>query len=209
VDYHMVPLMVQEAYATAAIDIDELERAANLISEGDLMNKALWSTQDWSLLPAIVTNTVLTAKTVSGPAPFQIFPQFLGKNSKRLKQERWISALAKKMRCSKSVMRLDYAGPLRLSLLAALQQEKPDIKGLIARLDTLGLTRDDLMETLCEVCLDTVEIPTKIKTAFTREWNKGHNSELITQGKKKKKVSIDSESEMEELEEGVEELDLE
>ena len=174
VDYHMIPMMVQEAYATAAKDIDELEQAANLISQGDLMGTLLWKTQDWSLLPLQVATTVAVAKTVSGPAPFQIFPQYLGKNSKRLKHQRWMDVIAKKMRCNMTIMRMDYAGPLRASLVAPLQQDKPDIKQLIQRLDSLHLTRDDLIETLCEVSLTPVEIQTKVKTAFTREWNKGH-----------------------------------
>jgi len=197
VDYHMVPLMVQEAYAAAATTIDELERAAALLSEGDLMSTTLWRTHDWSLLPAVITNTVAVTKTVSGPAPFQLFPQFLGKNSKRLKQERWIQALAKKMRCSAATMRLDYAGTLRPLLLSLLQGG--DVKGLIGRLEGFGLTRDDLMETLCEVSLDKVqEIPTKVKSAFTREWNKGHG-DMITEGKKKRSVRMDSDEDSEEM----------
>ena len=209
VDYHMVPLMVQEAYAAAAKDnIDELEQAANLISEGDLMGTLLWKTQDWSLLPLQVANTVIIAKTVSGPAPFQIFPQFLGKNSKRMKQGRWMHTLARKMHTNAMIMRLDYTEPLQRALLTPLQQEKPDIKGVIQRMDEIGVTRDDLMETLCEVSLTPIEIQTKIKSAFTREWNKGHQT--------KKKRTINSEEEQEEeeqeqeddLEEKMEELEI-
>lgn len=210
VDYHMVPLMVQEAYATAAKDLNELETAANLISESDLMNTTIWKTQDWTILPHIVANTVAVAKTVSGSAPFQIFPQFLGKNSKRLKQQRWIDALAKKRRCSANILRLDYVEHLQKSLLTPLQQDKPDIKGLIQRMDVMGVTRDDLMDTLCEVSFNQVEIQTKIKTAFTREWNKSHG-EMITHGKKKRKVEdseSDMDSDMEELEEEMDGLDI-
>ena len=104
-------------YAAAAKDnIDELEQAANLISEGDLMGTLLWKTQDWSLLPLQVANTVTIAKTVSGPAPFQIFPQFLGKNSKRMKQGRWMHTLARKMHTNAMIMRLDYTEPLQRAL---------------------------------------------------------------------------------------------
>ena len=160
----------------------------------------LWKTQDWSLLPLQVATTVAVAKTVSGPAPFQIFPQYLGKNSKRLKHQRWMDAMAKKMRCNTEVMRMDYAGPLRASLIAPLQQEKPDIKQLIQRLDSLQLTRDDLMETLCEVSLTPVEIQTKVKTAFTREWNKGHRVGKTVKEAKDNNQEEDEEEEEEEQE---------
>lgn len=99
---------------------------------------------------------------------------------------------------------------LQKSLLTPLQQDKPDIKGLIQRMDVMGVTRDDLMDTLCEVSFNQVEIQTKIKTAFTREWNKSHG-EMITQGKKKRKVEdseSDMDSDMEELEEVMDGLDI-
>lgn len=206
VDYHMIPLMVQEAYTSAAANTDELEKAANLISEGDVMNSTLWNTQDWTMLPQIVTNTVAIAKTVSGPAPFQIFPQFLGKNSKRQKHVRWMDAIAKKMRCNSAVMRLDYAMPLQQSVLTPLQKDKPDIKGIIERMEQLGITRDDVMETLCEVSLSPVIIPTKTKTAFTREWNKRHSNKKVKKDKEDEEDEDEHEEEDEDEDEEKEEL---
>ena len=192
VDYHMVPLMVQEAYAAAATSVDELEAASDLLSHGDLIDRAIWRTQDWSLLPVSVANTVSIAKSVKGNAPFNIFPQFLGKMSKRQKHVRRIEDICKPMRCNRNVMRLDYTEALRMTLLRPLLGG--DIKAAIAGLDAVGLTRDDL-ETLCEVSFDPVEIPTKVKAGFTREWNKRH------MGKKRKMEIVDDSEEMEEMEE--------
>ena len=192
VDYHMVPLMVQEAYVSAATSIEELEAASDLLSHGDLIDRAIWKTQDWSLLPVSVINTVSIAKSVKGNAPFNIFPQFLGKMSKRQKHVRRIDDLSRQMRCDAKVMRLDYTEPLRMSLLRPLL--KGDIKNTITGLDAVGLTKDDL-ETLCEVSFDPVEIPTKVKAGFTREWNKRHI------GKKRKMEIVDDSEEMEEMEE--------
>jgi replication factor C subunit 1 len=198
VDYHMVPLMVQEAYAAAATSVDELEAASDLLSHGDLIDRAIWRTQDWSLLPVSVANTVSIAKSVKGNAPFNIFPQFLGKMSKRQKHARWMENICKPMRCNRNVMRLDYTETLRMSLLRPLLGG--DIKAAIAGLDAIGLTRDDL-ETLCEVSFDPVEIPTKVKAGFTREWNKRH------MGKKRKMEIVDDSEEMEEMEELEEEME--
>jgi len=195
VDYHMVPLMVQEGYAAAAATVDELERASALLSEGDVMGSTLWQTQEWTLLPLVVATTVAVAKTVTGAAPFQLFPQFLGKNSKRLKHERWMQALAQKQRCSATTLRLDVAGTLRLSLWSLLQAG--DTKKVIQRLEELGVTRDDLMETLCEVSLDKMqEIPTKVKSALTREWNKRHGDKKSA-GKEAEASESEEESEIE------------
>ena len=75
-------------------------------------------------------------------------------------------------------------------------------------MDTLRLTRDDLLN-LQEVLIDPIEIPTKTKTAFTREYNKTHPDIKNTQ-KKIKKLSVDAvEEELEELEEEEEEEESE
>ena len=213
VDYHMVPLMVQEAYVSASKSIEELEEAADLLSNGDLIDRAIWRTQDWSLLPVSVSNTVCAVKSVKGNAPFNIFPQFLGKTSKRMKHVRWIDDLSRQMRCDAKVMRLDYTEPLRMTLLRPLLGG--DIKGAIAGLDAIGLTKDDL-ETLCEVSFDKADIPTKVKAGFTREWNKtrsfmgqankGHK--MITSEKREDSEKLED-SDIEELEDGMEELELE
>jgi replication factor C subunit 1 len=86
-DYNMIPMMVQEAYAAAATDMDELEAAAERLSFGDLMRAQInEDLTDWSLLPHIVSNTTAVTKIVTGHTPHQIFPQMLGKESKRINQ---------------------------------------------------------------------------------------------------------------------------
>ncbi len=195
-DYNMVPLMVEEAYISTSKDVDEAEIASELLSNGDIMNQRLFSTQDWNLLPNYTANVVAITKSVSGRPPFQIFPSYLGKNSKRLKHQRWISDLSTKMNCSKTAMRLDYSSAMNTILSSSLQKDKPDISGLIKKMDTMNITRDDLIETLQEVSLEKIEIPTKVKTTFTREYNKLHKStKKLTKDNK-----IDEEEDEEELE---------
>ena len=134
VDYFMVPLMVQEAYVAASKgSLEDMMEAAEFISDGDLFQRRLQKTQDWSLLPHIVQTTVAATRTVSGPAPFQIFPQLLGKNSKKMKHMRLLEEMSRVQACSKKSLRLDSAEWYQRILLKPLLTEKPDIKGVIKR----------------------------------------------------------------------------
>ena len=201
VDYGMVPLMVQEGYLGASRgSLEDAAAAAEEISFGDLINQRLWRTQDWSLLPHVVHSTVAAARTVQGPAPFQIFPQLLGKNSKRAKHRRLLEEVGRVRHQSVRSMRLYELEPMEKILLQPLQKEKPDIKGAIQRMDAVHLTRDHLVENIAENLFYPTEISTKVKTAFTREYNKGHRSV--------RKVKEDLEEDIEEMEEDMEELDL-
>lgn len=207
VDYFMIPLMVQEAYITSSKNnMDDIVYASSRISDGDILNKRLFQTHDWSLLPHIVNTTVSVAKTVKGPAPFQIFPQLLGKNSKKMKHNHWVRDLAERKGCLSSVMRLDYMGPMKQIITSKLLGNKPDIKAVIDQLDGMKMTRDDLMETLVDISFQSIEVPTKTKTAFTREWNKMHKGSTV----KKRKIADEEEEEEEinELEQEIGALEL-
>ena len=164
--------MVQEAYAHASLTVEELEKASDLVSHGDLIQTATWKTQDWSLLPLSVANTVSVVKAVSGPAPFNIFPQILGKMSKKSKHARYIELLARKERVSAATMRLTYADPLQTILVRPLLSEKPNITAFVDGLVKRGWDRDDLLEHLPAVLSTPMEISTKVKGAITREFTK-------------------------------------
>jgi hypothetical protein len=206
----MVPLMVQEAYLGASRGgLEEAVAAADFISCGDIIDRRIHTRHDWSLLPHYVQTVVAAAKTVSGPAPFQIFPQWLGKNSKRLKHRRYLDGLSSKLFCSNDDMRLDYADAIQSIVLQPLCSEKPDIKGVIGIADSIRFTRDDLFESLQEVVFDKIEIPTKTRTAFTREYNKAHPPMKGEKGVKKRKADEMSDDEDDEVGDGVEVSGLE
>jgi replication factor C subunit 1 len=210
VDYNMIPLMVQEAYiASSRNSLEDAIKASDHISVGDIIGKRIHQKHDWSLLPHYVQSTVAAVKSVAGPAPFQIFPAWLGKNSKRLKHTRYMDGLSSKLFCSNQDMRLDYADTLQTVILEPLKAEKPDVKGAIGVLDGLRLTRDDIMENLQEVMFDKVDIPTKVKTALTREYNKTHTAAGAPKNIKKRKADemSDDDSEEEDEGDGVEELE--
>jgi replication factor C subunit 1 len=205
VDYNMIPLMVQEAYiASSRGSLEDTLKASEYISNGDIIDRRLRQKQDWTLLPHLVETTVAAAKSVSGPAPFQIFPSWLGKNSKRLKHRRYIDNLSSKVFCSNDSFRLDYAEPLQNILLHPLKLDKPDIKSAIQNIDIMRFTRDNIMDELGEVMFDTFELPTKTKTAFTREYNKIHSDKKKSKNLKKLTADLDEDLE-EDLEEGLEE----
>ena len=204
VDYGMIPLMVQEAYiASSKHSLDDVVTASEFISTADLMDKYIHQKQDWNLLPHYVQNVAAAAKSVSGPTPFQIFPQWLGKNSKRLKHRRYMDDLSSKVNCSNDNFRLDYADAIYQILLLPLTDSAANIKNTIKTMDSLRLTRDDLLN-LQEILIDPIEIPTKTKTAFTREYNKTH-PDIKNIQKKIKKLSATMEELEEELDEELEE----
>lgn len=208
VDYGMIPLMVAECYPNSSKgSLEDTLRAADFLSVGDIIDRRIHQRQEWQLLPHLVSNVVSAARSLEGYAPFQIFPQWLGKNSKRLKHKRWVSDLSQKLGTSPEGMRLDTMDGLQHILLDGLVNGSTDIKSVINTLDDLGLTRDDLMETVAEVCLEKVEIPTKTKTSFTREYNKSHVADKIKKKSGGKgSADTDSENESEGEEEESEEI---
>ena len=212
VDYGMVPLMVQEAYLAASRSLDEAVAASEQISFGDMMSTRQWKTQDWSLLPHVVHSTVATSRKVTGPCPFQIFPQLLGKNSKKMKHRRWMEDVARSRGRSASSMRLDEAESLRTILLrplASLKGDKgdlPAIQQLIQRLDAIRLTRDQLLENVCETVFGDIDVPTKVKTMFTREYNKGHS--MVKKVVKSVDDEVDEEVSEEEEDDDITDIDI-
>jgi len=188
-DYHMIPLMVQEVYAAASADIDELAAAAERLSFGDVISKETMT--DWTLLPHLASNTTAVTKMLTGRTPSQIFPQFLGKESKRTKHKSWCKELAHRMEIPMKKMRLDYMGSIHTILLSWMSRDKKEV---VKEMTTMGLVREDL-DTFHDVMMEKVEIPAKTKSALTREFTKLNG--------KRKVVKED-----EELEEDMKELEI-
>ena len=161
-DYNMVPLMVQESYINASRTLEEASIASDFISDGDVIDTRGRETNDWNVLPYYAQSTVAASKSVSG-STYVRFSSWLGKNSKKLKHQRFMKDFSRF-----SNFRLDYADPL-YHILSPLT----DIKSIIKRMDEMNITRDDI-ENIGSVLLEKIEIPTKTKTAFTREYNKTH-----------------------------------
>ena len=179
VDYHLIPLMIQEAYVHAGRDdMEAVADAADALSRGDVMTRRVYQTQDWGLIPHALAQPIMAVKRVAGGAPFQIFPQLLGKRSKQQKQMRRMIDLGRGLALRSSrVVRLDMAESLRRMLSDLLLQK--GVTSTVEAMDEMGITREG-WEVLDETALlgkgeKEIEIPSKMRAAFTREWNKTHD----------------------------------
>ncbi len=187
VDYSMIPLMVQEAYiASAKSDLDAVVKASETLSFGDCIDHRIQREQAWQLLPNYVTNTVAVTKTTRGPAPYNIFPQLLGKTSKSMKHRRQINEIAQKHHHPAIDMRLDEWTPI--NVIASSKYNSPS--DFITFLDNIKLSRDHYFDTLIESSFDAIMPSTKEKTAITRQYNKSKK----LGAKKNKIIDIDTES---------------
>jgi hypothetical protein len=138
-----------------------------------MLDRRIHRTQAWSLLPAATAATVAAACAAGGPAPFQIFPAWLGKASKRSKHRRLLNDLL-----SRATPFAAHSGEDACDTLQTLRSQFDTLaatKDAAVVVDTLleaRMTRDDLLETLAEVGFEGLKLDTKRKTALTREWNK-------------------------------------
>jgi replication factor C subunit 1 len=195
VDFGLVPLMVAEGYVAAAergkhapataitaitvAAVDRCAVAGTYLGSYDIMDRALRRTMNWGLLPGAVMNIVGAAAAANGPAPFQIFPSWLGKNSKRLKHRRMLTAMRHGGRFSTDMNLVDSRSLLRARLFHGT-----NAPAIVDELVSLGLTRDDMLETLTETTFsdESVVLDSKLKGGITREWKKrGLDMEVVVQ----------------------------
>jgi len=184
-DYGMIPLMVAEGYIAAAgrprvsgaadnsTLLTRCEAAGRYIGDYDILDRRIHSSQSWSLMPHAVSAIVSAATSTQGIAPFQIFPSWLGKQSKRLKHRRWLRDMRIRgvVRGTREDM-LDTLDCLR-SMLFVKGKSASEIVG---RLVDIGATRDDMLETIVDMTYKDdagrVALDTKTKGGITREWKK-------------------------------------
>lgn len=189
VDHGLVPLMIGEAYPAAAgrgrgSDAERLAAcasAAERMSTWELMDARIMRTQAWGLLPSAATAVVSAAAAARGPAPFAIFPSLLGKMSKRGKLRRAQAELRRRTGLGSEVALADARGLLRARLFGS-----DTVDTACNTLTELGLTRDDMFETLTETVFTgdekTVAIDAKLKAAITREMTRRTTKETKVRG---------------------------
>lgn len=175
VDYGMVPLMVGEAYPAASkSSIERCAAAADAYTFYDLLDTKVYRGQHWELMPHAVQAVVATATEAGGAAPWNLFPTWLGKQSKGAKHARWHRDLSQRLGSDC----LDAKELLRLHLFQPLPA-----KTIVQRLTELHMTRDDMLEVLTDTIFEgdeaLVKLDTKTKSGITREWNKLHPPSTI------------------------------
>lgn len=184
-DYGMIPLMVAEGYLAAAgkprtsgrgddsLLLKRCHSAGTFLGDYDILDRRIHSSQTWSLMPYAVSAVVSAAVSTEGISPFQIFPSWLGKQSKRLKHRRWL----RDMRC-RGVLRGGGEDMLNTMdcLRSMLFKKGVSASETVRRLVDIGATRDDMLETMVDMTYkddaNRVALDTKTKSAITREWKK-------------------------------------
>ena len=104
-DYSMMPLFMQENYLQTNMNrgsnkstLASISKAADSFVYGDLASKLIRSTNSWSLLPKVGMYTCVIPGELcqGGMGQFVAFPQWLGQNSKRSKNDRLLQVCIKK-----------------------------------------------------------------------------------------------------------------
>ncbi|KAJ2211659.1 DNA replication factor C complex subunit Rfc1, partial [Coemansia sp. RSA 487] len=190
-DFSIIPLFVQENYidngpGSGGSDLDALDSlssAAELISESDIVESKLRGSQQWGLMP------LHAALSCVGPAlcirggrhTMYRFPGWLGQNSKGGKLGRMLCDVQSHMRlrvsADKTEIRKSYVPAMVPELVAPLaSQGAGGIADVISTMDHYYLTKEH-WDAMLELHLDgekmLKQIPTAVKSAFTREYNKG------------------------------------
>ncbi|XP_071804350.1 replication factor C subunit 1-like isoform X2 [Asterias amurensis] len=195
-DYSIAPLFVQENYLSVRPKkakgdlkkhLDLISKAADSLCQGDLVDRAIRTTQRWSLLPTqAIFASVVPGETMKGYLKEMItFPSWLGKNSTRNKNQRLLQEIQQHMRLSAAAsikdVNFDYIPRLRDFLTQPLlTRESEGVSEVVELLNSYDLTREDF-DTVLEVSQfegrtkPMAAVPPKVKAAFTRAFNKeGH-----------------------------------
>lgn len=215
VDYSLMSLFAQENYlisTTAETGIQllrNLSRVSDSISLGALCENLIRSTNNWSLLPTQgIFSCVLTSSLMSGAILGPVrFPQFLGKFSTQNKTKNILKELVfhtqLNLRATKNALILDYLPYLNSFLYSPLIEDETDgLNEVTARMVALDLTREDwdsIVELYQWSSLKLQPLVTKVKSAFTRSFNKidhkhPYSFSTISKSRQKKELNLEDES---------------
>ena len=204
-DADLVPLLVQENYLNHCPKISMgkpmtilrvIAKAADGISSGDVINRAIHQHQHWHLMPLAVTLSTAYPSTYMrgsretfspGELNFPRFSAWLGRNSSAGKQRRLLGELharllsSGKITCDRTAVRLSYIPALGDALIRPLLKGKDGIDSTIRLMQEYGIIREDI-DFIADVMkfksLNTADpwksVDTKVKSAFTRAYNKQH-----------------------------------
>ncbi|CAG9535431.1 unnamed protein product [Cercopithifilaria johnstoni] len=193
VDPSIMPLFVQENYPfvqSSKMSTSErlcaLRKAANSISEGDIIDRIIRTTGAWTLLnEQALFSSVAPTSYMNGHMKGVInFPSWLGKNSTFIRRQRLLRQLATHtyLRTFAAVfpMVLDYVPVLRHNYCRPLLDKENDgVNDVMNLYKEYNLVRDDI-ESVAELAVwpgltdPGAAIPIRVKAALTRTLNKEH-----------------------------------
>ncbi|VDK58908.1 unnamed protein product [Anisakis simplex] len=192
-DYSIMPLFVQENYPSIQNNkmskterLSALRKAADSISSGDIIDRAIRTTGAWSLLnEQALFSSILPSMHMNGFLKSMInFPSWLGKNSTYNKRQRLMRQLIShthlKISADCHSMVTDYVPVFRDRLCRPLvERENDGISDVIAMYEEYDFTRED-SEAIAELAVwpgmkdPGAKIQSKVKAALTRALNKEH-----------------------------------
>ncbi len=234
-DYDMTPLFIQENYLRSLNsnthikkDIDKINKmalASELLSDLDFIDSYSSTTngiKDWNVLPFNAALSACVGNTANGPIGFPEFPQFLGKNSTKRKNIRYVHEMSrhriKKIKncINDTTYRLEYIPLLQTKLTQPLLKNKDGVKETIKIMNENGIDKDDLQEKLQDLYISNIneefkydKVDSKIKTSFTKEWNKLYELKQAKKASKKNNKDKESDEDGECLDESDIDLEME
>lgn len=178
-------------------------KAADAISLGDVVNRSIRQKQNWNLMPfAAIMSAVYPTAYMRGPREtfglypgepnFNRFTAWLGQNSSQGKQMRILGEVRSHLQSSGLVdvdsrsVRMEYLPYLKERMASLLQQGgKDSLPELFELMDEYCVTREDFdsivgltkFKTKSAWGADPLQgVPTAVKSAFTREYNKASHA---------------------------------
>ncbi|XP_013404916.1 replication factor C subunit 1 [Lingula anatina] len=192
-DYDLTPLFVHENYLSTTPQAAQgnmkkhlrlISQAVDSMCDGDMVSKVIRGQQRWSLLTSqSIFSSVIPGDLMRGSLPQMVsFPSWLGKNSSKNKVDRILQELRThmclKVSANKEGLAMDYLPHLRSSLTQPLVQGDADgVPDVIHMMDEYSLLREDF-DNILEVTQwsgrkdPMASVPSKVKSAFTRAYNK-------------------------------------
>lgn len=157
-DYFMIPLFIQENYINYQ-DIESIERSSDLLSQIDTFGN-----MNFELLPTVssITNLTMSLNSKKKYSGKINFPSYLGNLSKKNKNLNLFS----------TVERLDKVSILYQILYQTIfLYQKDGIKSVIEFMKNHNINKE-YRDSIGEISVLDYGIPTKFKSALTKELNK-------------------------------------
>ena len=171
----IIPLMVQENYVNDNYSIN-----SQYISDMELFDSTVHKEMQWELSPYTAYCAINATYKINKNA-FPTFTKYLGNMSHHSSVKNQLNSISTKLKIYKSI-RLDYLSYIAIILFSPLSKkdnvEKEDIQNFILFVKSMKLENEEVKNLFNILPIPEYEffkyesIPTKVKSAITREFNK-------------------------------------